>query len=115
MQPAEAELVAGSEQDDNRSDCRDFRKRESELKSRVSGLTCLGARWKVSTGDQIEPTGRRTLTIRHISIVDDRRASAPARLRKPFSADLFAGSSPVKTLPKPVGGAADMVANSPLA
>ncbi len=84
MQPAEAELVAGSEQDDNGSGNRDFRKRESELHSRVRGLTCLGARWKVSTGDEIEPTGRRTLTMRHISIVDDRQASAPARLRRPF-------------------------------
>jgi len=31
-------------------------------------------------------------------------------LHKPFSADLFAGFSPVKALPKPVGRAADMVA-----
>ncbi len=92
MQPAEAELVAGSEQDDNGSDSRDFRKRESELRSRVRGLTCLGARWKVSTGDEIEPTGRRTLTMRHISIVDDRRASAPARLRKPFPQTCSPGS-----------------------
>ena len=92
MQPAEAELVAGSEQDDNGSDSRDFRKRESELRSRVRGLTCLGARWKVSTGDEIEPTGRRTLTMRHISIVDDRRASAPARLRKPFPQTCSLGS-----------------------
>ena len=58
----------------------------------LSGLTCLGARWKVSTGDEIEPTGRRTLTMRHISIVDDRRASAPARLRKPFPQTCSPGS-----------------------
>src|SRR5262249_55394791 len=74
-QPAEVQLIAGGEQDDNGSGNRDVRKRNGELNGRVHGLTCLGARCKVSASDEIEPTGYRTLTMRHVSMVADRPTS----------------------------------------
>jgi hypothetical protein len=82
-QPAEAQLIAGGEQDDDGSGNRDVRKRESELNGRVRGLTCLGARWKVSASDEIKPAGCRTLTMRHVLMIADGPASAPAeRVRR---------------------------------
>ncbi len=75
--PAEGKFIPGGEQHDNRSGKRDVGKCESKLNSRVHGLTCLGTRRKVSASDEIKPTGRNTLTMRHVSMVADGRASAP--------------------------------------
>jgi hypothetical protein len=77
-QPAEAQLIGCCQKhDDRRSNC-DFRISKSELDSRVRGLTCLGARWKVGTGNDTEPTGLRALTMRHVLMLADRQPLAPA-------------------------------------
>jgi hypothetical protein len=52
-QPSQAELVAGSEQNDGRSGSRDVGEFESELNGRMDGLTGLDAGGKISTCNEI--------------------------------------------------------------
>lgn len=63
------ELVAGRQQHNDRSSRGDARESESELNRRMDGLTSLDTRWEVSASNKKEPTRRRVLTMRHISIV----------------------------------------------
>jgi len=68
-QPAEAELVAGCEENDDGSGSRDVREREGEFDGRMHGLTCLSASGQVSASNNEQPTLRRVLAIRHISMI----------------------------------------------
>jgi hypothetical protein len=69
VQPAEAELIGGCEENDDGSGGRGVREGERKLDGRMQGLTCLSASGQVSASNDKQPTWRRVLAMRHISIV----------------------------------------------
>jgi hypothetical protein len=69
VQPTEAELIGDCEENDDGSSSRCVRERERKLDGRMQGLTGLSTSGQVSASNDKQPTWRRVLAMRHISIV----------------------------------------------
>ena len=68
-QPAETELIASCEHDQDGSGSRDVRESKRELNGRMRGLTGLRARRQVIASNYKEPALRPALMLRHILMV----------------------------------------------